>query len=57
MKITIWDNIQPGEEVWTGVPGMYVNAPEESGIYSFVEVCHENEDGQLIHDYFTFERR
>lgn len=56
MKIKIHKNIQPGQEVWTGIPGQYVNAPEEPGTYSYVEECHENEDGQLVHDYFTFVR-
>ena len=56
MKITIHKNIQPGQEVWTGIPGQYVNAPEEPGTYCFVEECYENENGQLVHDYFAFER-
>lgn len=57
MKITIHKNIKPGQEVFTGIPGQYVNAPEEAGMYSYVEECHENEDGQLVHDYFAFERQ
>lgn len=56
MKIKIHKNIAPGQEVPTGIPGMYVSAPEEPGTYAFVEECYENEDGQLVHDYFAFER-
>ena len=56
MKIKIHKNIQPGQVVWTGIPGMYICAPEDPGTYSFVEVGHENEDGQLVHDYYTWER-
>lgn len=55
-KIRIHKNIPAGEEVWTGIPGQYVSAPEAPGTYSFVEVCHEDESGQLVHDYYTFER-
>ena len=53
-KIKIHQNIQSGEEVWTGIPGKYITAPEEEGTYSFYELAYRNEDGQLVHDDYEF---
>ena len=55
MKITVHRNVKPGEEVFTGIPGQYLTAPEHGELWDFVEYAHENEDGQLIHDRFSFE--
>ena len=55
-KIKIHKDVLPCQMVSTGIAGQYVPAPEESGTYSFVEVCHEDDTGQLVHDYFTWER-
>lgn len=56
MKIRIHKNVLPCQMVSTGILGQYVNALEEAGMYSYVEECYENENGQLVHDYFAFER-
>ena len=55
-KIKIHKNVLPCQVVSTGIPGQYVTAPDSEGTWSFVEVCHEDDTGQLVHDYFTWER-
>ena len=52
--ITIQSGIQPGQEVWTGIPGQYITAPDEPGIYEFQEIVREDESGNLIHVDFVF---
>ena len=49
-RICLYTNVKAGETVWTGIPGMYRTAPEEPGLYSFVEYA---EDG--VHAGFAFE--
>lgn len=55
-EIILYEKLRPGQEVFTGFPGQYMNAPEEPGTYRFIEIVHENEDGQLVHDDFEFEK-
>ena len=57
MKIILKRNVLPGQEVWTGIPGRYESVPENwKGVYNFIEIAHRNEEGNLIHDYFDFEK-
>lgn len=54
-KIIIYENIEPGQEVFTGIPGNYETAPEAPGLYNFVEYA-KVEEGQLVHVCFEWEQ-
>ena len=56
MKFKIASGIQPGQEVWSGIPGMYLTAPEEQGTYTLYELAYEDENGNPVHDDFVFEK-
>ena len=50
-RIVIMEHVRSQQIVWTGIPGRYMQAPEEDCTYSFVEYCNENEQ----HIRFAFE--
>lgn len=56
MKFKIASGIQPGQEVWSGIPGMYLTAPEEQGTHTLYELAYEDENGNPVHDDFVFEK-
>ena len=55
-RIVLHDNVKAGAEIFTGIPGKYDEAPQEAGLYRFVEYAR-NEGGRLIHDHFEWEKR
>ena len=56
MRFKIASGIKPCQEVWSGIPGMYLTAPEEQGTYTLYELAYEDENGNPVHDDFVFEK-
>ena len=56
-RIVIHEEVDAGQEVFTGIPGRYATAPEAPGLYSFVEYAKEDHHtGQLYHVRFAWEK-